>query len=52
MCAKTMPAIDNIYTLLAFGILPFNLIKYGVTALLTFLLYKKLEKLLEKPIRG
>ena len=52
MCAKTMPAIDNIYTLLAFGILPFNLIKYGITALLTFLLYKKLEKLLEKPIRG
>lgn len=52
MCSETMPAITDIYTLLAFGILPFNLIKYGVTALITFLLYKKLEKLLEKPLRG
>ena len=51
MCSKAMPAIKDEFTLLAFGILPFNIIKFSVTSLVTFLIYKKLGKLLSKLLR-
>ncbi len=51
MCNAVMPLITNKFTMLVFGILPFNLIKLGVTSFVTFLIYKKLGKLLNKLLR-
>lgn len=52
MCRSVMPLIKDKFTLLMFGVLPFNLIKYGATSIATFLIYKRLGKLLGKILRG
>lgn len=39
------PAIQNVYTFVAFGVAPFNLLKGVVVSVLTFLLYKRIERL-------
>lgn len=51
MCGSIMPLIKDKFTLLMFGIFPFNIIKYGATSIATFLIYKKLGKLLDKVLR-
>ena len=43
MCTKVNPAMKNAATMALFGILPFNLIKYGVTSLVTFVVYKRMS---------
>ncbi len=43
MSAQTNPFVKDLFTLMLCSILPFNLFKYGVTSILTFLLYKKLS---------
>ena len=45
MCRAVNPAMKNVMTMALFGILPFNLIKYGVTSIVTFIVYKRLSKL-------
>ncbi|HIU77421.1 MAG TPA: ECF transporter S component [Candidatus Pelethocola excrementipullorum] len=47
MCSAVNPAMKNAMTMAVFGLLPFNLIKYGVTSVLAFLLYKRLSHLLK-----
>lgn len=47
MCNAVNPAMKNAMTMAIFGLLPFNLIKYGVTSVLAFLLYKRLSHLLK-----
>lgn len=42
------PYITNMFTFLLFAVLPFNLLKCGVTALLTYILYKKAGKALKQ----
>ena len=39
-------AITSVWTLVAFAVVPFNLLKGVVVSLLTFLLYKRIERLL------
>lgn len=51
MCRSVMPLIKDEFTLLMFGVLPFNIIKYGATSIVTFLIYKRLGKLLGKILR-
>lgn len=46
MCSAVNPAMKNVMTMALFGILPFNLIKYGVTSIVTFIVYKRLSKLI------
>lgn len=43
MSSQTNPLVKDLFTLMLCSILPFNLFKYGVTSILTFLLYKKLS---------
>lgn len=43
MCASVNPLVKNPISLMLFSILPFNIFKYGVTSIITFLLYKKLS---------
>ena len=47
MCTAVNPAMKNVTTMAVFGILPFNLIKFGVTSVVTFIVYKRLSKLIK-----
>ena len=42
------PRITNIFTMMLFSILPFNLFKYGEVSEITFLVYKRLKGVLFK----
>lgn len=42
------PGITNLFTMMLFAVLPFNLIKYGVVSVITFFLYKRLKAVLFK----
>lgn len=47
MCTAVNPAMKSVATMAVFGILPFNLIKYGVTSVVTFIIYKRMSKLIK-----
>lgn len=47
MCSAVNPWMKNAMTMAIFGLFPFNLIKYGITSVLAFLLYKRLSHLLK-----
>ncbi len=47
MCTAVNPVMKNVTTMAVFGILPFNLIKFGVTSVVTFIVYKRLSKLIK-----
>lgn len=47
MCRTVNPAMKNVTTMAVFGLLPFNLIKYGVTSLVTFIVYKRLSRVIK-----
>ena len=51
MCAAVNPWINNIPTMIAFSIIPFNVISRTVTSILTVLLYKKISVPLKKLIQ-
>ena len=51
MCAAANPWIKDIPTMVAFSIVPFNIVSRSVTSLLTFLLYKKISVPLKKLIQ-
>lgn len=44
MCTEVNPAVNDAFTMVLLGIVPFNVIKYGVCSVLTFFLYKRLSK--------
>ncbi len=48
MCSSVMPLIKDEFGVLAFGILPFNLIKCCAVSAVTFMIYKRLGSLLSK----
>ena len=41
MAAKVNPLVHDNTTLMLFSVFPFNLLKYGVTSILTYLIYKR-----------
>ena len=47
MCRTVNPAMKNVTSMAVFGLLPFNLIKYGVTSLVTFIVYKMLSRVIK-----
>ena len=47
MCSTVNPAVKNAATMAVVGILPVNLIKYGVTSLVTFIIYKRLSRVIK-----
>ncbi len=51
ICSAVNPWITNIPTLIAFSIIPFNLISRCVTSYITFLVYKKISVPLKKLIQ-
>lgn len=48
MCSAVNPAVKDSVSMVLLGILPFNIIKYGVSSAVTFILYKHLSR----PIRS
>ena len=48
MCGAVNPLMKNTLTLALFGIVPFNLIKCGVTSVITRLVYKRVSKTLKR----
>lgn len=44
MCSKVNPLMKDALTLALFGVVPFNLIKNGITSLLALIIYKKLSR--------
>lgn len=44
MCNAVNPAMKSAGTMAVLGILPFNVIKYGVTSVLTLLIYKRISR--------
>lgn len=51
MCTAVNPAMKNTVTMVVLGIIPFNLIKYGVGSLVTLVLYKHLSRALKSFIQ-
>ena len=43
MCSAVNPAMKDTMSLVIFGLVPFNLIKYGATSVATFIIYKRLS---------
>ena len=43
MCSAVNPAMKDTASLVIFGLVPFNLIKYGATSVVTFIIYKRLS---------
>lgn len=50
ICSAVNPAVKNATGMVLLGILPFNLIKYGVTSIVTFLVYKRLSRFIRNVI--
>lgn len=44
MCSKVNPLMKDALTLALFGVVPFNLLKNGITSLLALIIYKKLSR--------
>ncbi|MDD3369864.1 MAG: ECF transporter S component [Lachnospiraceae bacterium] len=44
MCNAVNPAVQNALSMAILGIVPFNILKYGVSSVVTFLLYKRLSR--------
>ena len=51
MGSAANPLIKDEVTLMLFGVFPFNLIKHGVTSLITYLVYKKCANALRSILR-
>jgi riboflavin transporter FmnP len=47
MGSAVNPLITDTMTLMIFAVLPFNLLKHGVTSIVTYLIYKKCSKALK-----
>lgn len=50
MCSAVNPYVKDMASLMIFSMLPFNLFKYGVTSIITFVLYKKLSGVIKNYI--
>ena len=48
MGSAVNPLVHDSFTLMLFGVLPFNIIKHGITALVTYLVYKRCGNALRK----
>lgn len=51
MCAAINPMVNSAFTLAIFGIIPFNIIKNGITSIVTVILYKKISSMVKSFMR-
>lgn len=50
MASAINPLVKDVPTMMIFSVLPFNLVKYGLVAVITFLVYKKLHLFINRYI--
>lgn len=48
MASKVLPIVKNENTLFLYSVFPFNLVKYSIVSLITFLIYKKMSAIMHK----
>ena len=48
MFSKINPLVKDMTTMVIASLVPFNLFKYGVISIITFISYKKIEVILKK----
>ena len=48
MASAVNPLVHNVFTMMLFSVLPFNLVKYSVVSVITFLVYKKLHLFIQR----
>ena len=51
-CSKVNPMMNSVTTMVILGIVPFNLIKYGINCLITFAVYKKISPMIHRFANG
>ncbi|MEE1465302.1 MAG: ECF transporter S component, partial [Clostridium sp.] len=51
-CSKVNPMMNSVTTMVILGIVPFNLIKYGINCLITFAVYKKISAMIHRFANG
>lgn len=51
ICSKANPLIKDVPTMVAFSIVPFNIVSTAISSVITMLVYKKISKLLKKMIQ-
>ena len=47
MCSVILPFIDSMMKVMLFSVLPFNIVKYGVTSIITYVFYKHISKIIK-----
>lgn len=47
MCNKIFPFINSITKVYLFSVLPFNIIKYSLVSIITFIFYKRISKIIK-----
>lgn len=52
LCTAVNPAMKDAMSMVVLGIVPFNLIKYGATSVVTFFVYKRLSKVIRGMINS
>ena len=50
MCSAIIPSIDSMTKVMLLSVFPFNLIKYIITSILTYILYKNISKFIKSII--
>ena len=48
MCKKINPYIDSINKVYIMSVFPFNLVKYGISSIVSFFVYKRISNLIKK----
>ena len=43
MATATNPLVTDMFSMMLFSVLPFNLLKYGIVSVIAFLVYKKIS---------
>ena len=51
ICSKANPWIKDVPTMVAFSIVPFNIVATTISSVITMLVYKKISKPLKKMIQ-
>ena len=51
MCKAIIPSIDSMIKVMLFSVFPFNIVKYGVTSVITYFFYKHVSKVVKNILK-
>ena len=50
MCKAIFPFIDSMTKVMFLSVFPFNIVKFGITSIITYIFYKRISKIIKKVI--